>query len=392
MTATCTAAGPVASAVGSSDYPRAARQTVLMLVGGGLSHASGGVGTQISYLLSNWSAQEPAPEVRVLDTRGAGSLLSGAVRFAGAGAVVLYSCATRRSLIVHAHMTTRGSALRKSLLCALAHVLGAKIVVHQHGADFEAFFRTLPGPARAVLRAVLRRSHAVVVLGDSARQFFAAELGISPERLLRIPNGVPRVASVSAQARDAAEPLLLFLGRLGDRKGVPELLAALATDELRRRPWRAVLAGDGEVGRFRACVDQLGLNGRVEIRGWQSRQEASELLRRASILVLPSRHEALPVVILEALSFSVAVIATPVGSIPEFLRDGVDALLTPPGDPERLARAIIALLDDPARRAEIAASGHRTFLAELQIEAAAKRLSDLYGTLVARVDIGARPC
>ena len=178
--------------------------------------------------------------------------------------------------------------------------------------------------------------------------------------------------------------MLLFLGRLGDRKGVPELLAALATDEVRRRPWRAVLAGDGEVGRFRACVDQLGLNGRVEIRDWQSRQEASELLGRASILVLPSRHEALPVVILEALSFGVAVIATPVGSIPDFLRDGVDALLTPPGDPEQLAQAIITLLDNPGKRAGLAANGHRTFLAELQIDAVAKRLLDLYGTLVAR--------
>ena len=90
MTATCTAAGPAAPGTGSSGHPRAARQTVLMLAGGGLSHASGGVGTQISYLLSNWSDTELAPEVRVLDTRGAGSLLSGAIRFAGAVAVVLY--------------------------------------------------------------------------------------------------------------------------------------------------------------------------------------------------------------------------------------------------------------------------------------------------------------
>jgi glycosyltransferase involved in cell wall biosynthesis len=363
-----------------------------MLAGGGTSHASGGVGTLISYLLSNWSATESAPEIRVVDTRGAGSLLSGALRFAAASAVVLFSCCSRRPLIVHAHMTTRGSALRKSMLCALAQFLGAKIVVHQHGADFDAFFQTLPGLVRALLGAILRRSHAVIVLGDSARRFFAAEVGIAPERLLRIPNGVPRIPSSRVQVRDAAEPLLLFLGRLGDRKGVPELLAALGTAELRSRPWRAVLAGDGEVDRFRASVDQLGMAGRVEVRGWQSRQETSELLERASILVLPSRHEALPVAILEALSFGVAVIATPVGSIPDFLRDGIDALLTPPGDPEQLARAVIALLDDPGKRAELAANGHRTFLAELQIEAVANRLSDLYGTLASGAGMSAQPC
>ena len=352
---------------------------VLMFAGGGLSHVSGGVGTLLTNLLDHWAESANAPVVEVIDTRGAGGKAGAAACFAKALTRLLLSCVGSERPVVHVHMTTRGSAFRKSLLCAIGQALGCRTVVHQHGADFEQFYGKLPRAARAVMNRVLVRADSVVVLGGRGREFFAGTVGVPRGQIHCIPNGIvsPAVAP-GCQAAPGEPPLILFLGRLGERKGVPELLAALADRSLAGHAWRAVLAGDGEGARFRREVIATGLSERVEIRDWQDREAASRLLRSAAMLVLPSHHEAMPMAILEALAHGVVVVTTPVGEIPEFLHHDEEALLVPPGDVGRLSGAIAALLADPARRARLAQAGRRTFDARLKIDAVAQSLAGLY--------------
>ena len=354
-------------------------KTVLMLAGGGLSHTSGGVGTLIGYLIGCWASDPDGPAVRVLDTRGDGGVAGGAWAFARALATLVWQCVAGRAALVHAHMTTRGSVIRKCLLCATANLLGVPTVIHQHGADFHSYFRRQARPVRRLIRAILNGSKGVVVLGESWRDFLIDEVGVEPRKIRIVANGVPKPArAVRQNAGAAVRPTILFLGRLGNRKGVPELLAALGQDRVRSREWRAILAGDGEVERFRQEVAAAGLSDRVEVLGWQDRGATTALLEEAQIVVLPSHHEAMPVAILEALSHGIAVIATPVGVIPEFLRDRREALLVPAGDIERLGDALTALLDDPQARSELAAAGNRMFLARLEIGSVAQKLLALY--------------
>ena len=82
--------------------------------------------------------------------------------------------------------------------------------------------------------------------------------------------------------------------------------------------------------------------------------------------------------VLEALAHGVAVVATPVGTTPEILENGVSALLVPPGDVTALGEALARLIDDPALRGRIAAAGHGVFRARLDIALAAERLTELY--------------
>ena len=88
----------------------------------------------------------------MLDTRGGGSKAAGVLRFASALLQVIVLCGARRADLVHAHMTTRGSALRKCLLCAVAILLRVPVVMHMHGADFIAFYNRLPRWARGAFR------------------------------------------------------------------------------------------------------------------------------------------------------------------------------------------------------------------------------------------------
>jgi glycosyltransferase involved in cell wall biosynthesis/peptidoglycan/LPS O-acetylase OafA/YrhL len=356
---------------------KASPPMVLVLVGGGFAPLSGGIGVLLRNLIDAWAGMPQAPRLRMLDTRGGGNKVLGGLRFAGALLQAAWLCATRRVQLVHAHMTTRGSALRKTVLCSVAILLRVPVVMHMHGADFIPFYRGLAPWLRSPLDAVLQRAAHVVVLGAAWRAFLIDEMGVSPQRISIVANGVP-LPPQSAPRMLPDRPRLLFLGRLCARKGLPELIAALGTPALRSRDWRAVIAGDGDPAPFRAMVGWHRLADRVEMPGWLGRADILELLAQTDILVLPSHHEAMPIAVLEALASGVAVITTAVGTVPEFLQDGVNALLVTPGDIASLAHAIEMLLDDAAMRARLAAAGHGVFLEKLEIGAVATRLAALY--------------
>jgi peptidoglycan/LPS O-acetylase OafA/YrhL/glycosyltransferase involved in cell wall biosynthesis len=354
---------------------------VLVLAGGGLSPLSGGVGTLMRNLMERWEQSASAPRIRLVDSRGPGGVATGLLRFARSLLLTAWLCTSGRVHLVHAHMTTRGSAARKTLLCGLAMMIGVPVIVHMHGADFMAFHRGLHPALRWPLDAMLRRARHVVVLGAHWRGFLVQEAGLDPARISIVPNGVPPCAAVLGvpAGSPADAPLrLLFLGRLGARKGVPELISALALPALRDKSWRATLAGDGNAAPFRAMLNWHGLQAKVSLPGWAGRAETQALLAQADILILPSHHEALPLAVLEALAAGVAVITTPVGAIPEFLEHGTQALLVPPGQPAELAAAILRLLEDAGLREKLARAGHAVFRERLEIGGVAACIADLY--------------
>jgi glycosyltransferase involved in cell wall biosynthesis len=347
---------------------------VLMLTGGGISNRSGGVGTMMAALQAEWG---PGVTTEVIDTRGRGGILAGAACFAWALARFV---SARDVDVVHLHMTTRGSVARKCVLLLLSRALRRPAIVHMHGADFFAFHDQLPLTLRRLLAATLRLASHVVVLGEGWRQGLLARTGLAPSQVSIIRNGVP---APHACGRTGQAPVhLLFLGRLGARKGVPAFLAALVSRPMLARSWRATLAGDGDVAHFTAAIARSGLAGRVDLPGWVDRAGAAALMASADILVLPSFHEALPMAVVEAMAHGVAVIATPVGALPEILCDSKNAILVPPGDVSALTAALVRLIDDPALRRRLGQAGHAVFLAELDVAVTARQMFALYASAV----------
>ena len=124
----------------------------------------------------------------------------------------------------------------------------------------------------------------------------------------------------------------MFLGYLSARKGVPELLEALASPALAALRWRATLADGGPVDEFRGRSADLGLADRVTLPGWIDQPTATALCAAADILVLPSHAEGLAMSPLEGLAHGLAVMATPVGAHGEVIEPEQCGLLVPPGD------------------------------------------------------------
>jgi glycosyltransferase involved in cell wall biosynthesis len=155
--------------------------------------------------------------------------------------------------------------------------------------------------------------------------------------------------------------VLFALGRLIEKKGFQDLLAALARlpHEIGGRPWLTLIAGSGPDGpRLARQARELGLADRVRWLGWQD--PADPWYDLADLVVVPSRHEPLGNVILEAWNYRRAVLSTRSDGAAELIRHGENGILVPCEAPAALAEAVAATLAaGDAARAALGAAGHR---------------------------------
>jgi glycosyltransferase involved in cell wall biosynthesis len=175
-------------------------------------------------------------------------------------------------------------------------------------------------------------------------------------------NGVD-TAFFSPDTRKASEPdSLLFVGRLAPGKGLSDLVQAMV-GIVRRHPMaRLRIAGHGPLHtKLKALVGQNGLAGQVELLGHvDSRNRLRDLYRDAWALILPSHHESMPTVLLEAMACGTPVISTDVGSVSDVVANGTNGLLIPPRAPGELARATCLLLSDAGLRNRLGTAARRS--------------------------------
>jgi len=288
--------------------------------------------------------------------------------------------------LVHLHAAMRGSFWRKAIFATIARRFGVPVVLHLHGSEMKDFYAAQPAPVKRLIVGQLEAAARVLVLSESWKRFVAE---IAPRaRTTVVPNyvGVPEAAP--ARARPARE--ILFLGLVGERKGVFDLLPAFVAARAANSALALTIGGDGAIERAKREAVRLGVADHVDLCGWVDPQRREALLARADIFVLPSRNEGLPMSVLEAMARGLPVIATPVGGLPELIEDGANGLLVPPGDPEALARAILELASDPERRAALGRAARATVLARHSAAVVLPVLEDVYAA-VARNKASAAP-
>lgn len=210
------------------------------------------------------------------------------------------------------------------------------------------------------LRLAITSADRVVAISTSTAREIQA---VAPVPVEVIPYAVDLPHPARLAARAGAGTRLLYVGRLVERKGVRYLLDALALlpPELCAE---AVIIGDGpERPNLEAQVATLGLQNRVTFRGWVTPEELDQAYSDASVFVLPAvvdargDTEGLGMVLLEAMTYRLPVISTPLGGITDIVADQRTGVLVPPNDAGALAQAISALAADPARAADLARAG-----------------------------------
>ncbi|MCT7660162.1 glycosyltransferase family 4 protein [Mycobacterium deserti] len=263
--------------------------------------------------------------------------------------------------LVHVHLSHGGSVVRKALPLLAARHAGVPAVIHGHSFDFGGWFDGLPQLAQRVVPAVLPADR-WLVLGSSHVVEYQTRLGIPADRIQVLHNAIPLPEHAVPQT--ASERVhAVMVGRLGERKGSYDVVAAVAAlDPDIRRRLRVTLAGDGEIDGVAAAVAAAGLSDTIHIAGWLDERSRDDLLASAQIFLLPSRDEGLPMALLEAMAWGLAPITSTAGSIGEVITDGVNGLLVDAGRRHQIAAALRTLVTDAPMRARLgsAAREHAT--------------------------------
>jgi len=339
----------------------------------------GGMYKVADYLIQSQTADAAAGTARLrpLDTRGT----AGAVLSLGALAMALARIAWGRIggglAGVHVNMGERMSLFRKGVVIAACRAMGVPVVLHLH-AQMETFYRTLPPLPQRLTRSVFLMASGVVVIGPAARRFVLDILRVPAPRVDIVINGVPEAVAGGGRGPGHGPRRLLFVGNLSDRKGVVDLLRALASPGLDTSDLQVTLVGGGDLARYRRKAREMGLGSFVRFEGWCDQARTRELLASSHVLVLPSHDEVLPLAILEALAHGVAVVATPVGEIPALLTDGCNALFVPLRDPAGLAAGLQRVLYEPGLRESLGRNGRQLYEERFGLRAFFARVASVH--------------
>jgi glycosyltransferase involved in cell wall biosynthesis len=322
--------------------------------------------------------------VRFLVTRGQSSAVAPFV-FLRSMLLLICMAATSSYDVAHINLSADSSTWRKSLLASICRLFRIPYVIHLHSGRYHTFWSSQRPAIRRYIDRMFDQAATIVVLGSAWRELICRNIPAAAERVTVLPNATRSIPETRGPGSENTH--ILFLGRLGPHKGIPELLRAL--DRLRDTgTWRATLAGDGDVEKTKTSISDLGMQDRISVPGWVDSRGTDELLRSADILVLPSHGENLPMCIVEGFGHGLAVVATPVGSIPDILEDRRTGLLVPVGDVGALQTALQDLIGNPELRLHLGEAARREHKARLDLTIYVKHLGEIWKGAVAGRSLG----
>lgn len=243
--------------------------------------------------------------------------------------------------ILHAHMSADNSFYRKAVFIRRAYREKKKIIIHMHGSTFDLFYKERCNEKqKQEVRDIFAMADAVIALSEDWKEFLAQHICV-PDKIHVIYNAVKMP---EAYEKDYSNRKMLFLGILGQRKGTYDLIEVLP-EIFRKYPDAHIyFGGDGEREAAERLCREKGIDGNVTFLGWVRGAEKEKYLKMCSIYVLPTYHEGMPMSILEAMSYGMAVVSTYVGGIPHLITDGGNGLLCAAGDKVKISDALKRLM------------------------------------------------
>ena len=277
--------------------------------------------------------------------------------------------------VLHVHMAAQASFDRKAFFIRKAKKLSKKIIIHQHAADFDAYFlEQADDKKRERIRTVFSMADNVIVLSKEWEEFFGEHV-CDKNKIIVIHNGI-MISEV--KKKDYLKKNILMLGRLGERKGTYDLLEAIP-HVLKQIPnCMFYLGGDGDIQKCRELIKQKNLQDHVSLLGWIDDAKKKEYFENCSIFVLPSHHEGMPMALLEAMGHGLASISTNVGGISSVIENETCGILIQAGDVSQLTRALIRLLEDSELRQKIGEAGQKHIMENFNVESGIQKLISLY--------------
>lgn len=253
----------------------------------------------------------------------------------------------KKICIIHLHTAADGSFKRNSQLLRLAKSFRKKVILHIHASRFKDFYQNAEFNEKTSILNTLKTADRIIVLSESWKNWFMS-IGIEQTRLRVLHNITPHPLVKRSTERDHDKLRFLFLGEIGERKGIFDILKAISEhkNELNGKI-ELRIGGNKNEKLLQSTIIENGLAEMVFFEGWVSGNKKIELLNWADIYILPSHNEGLPISILEAMSYGCPIISSPVGGIPEVVTD--NGIMVTPGNSEEIFAAIRKYIENPEK-------------------------------------------
>ncbi|OUN99904.1 glycosyltransferase family 4 protein [Bacteroides clarus] len=247
--------------------------------------------------------------------------------------------------LVHIHVASYSSLKRKKHFLSLAKFWHKKTIAHFHPHKPEVIFEK--NTQKEYIH-FFKSVNRIVVLSPQWQRWIKESLNIT-ENIQVIYNPCPIVNRSNV---DRSKKYILFAGTLYHRKGFDTLIKAFGKIANEYKNWKIILAGNPKEEKDKELMSklpkQLNIEKQIEYPGWVVGEQKEELFKNASIFCLASSAEGFPMAVLDAWAYGVPVICTPVGGLPDIVRNEENALIFDYGDVDTLAVQLKKLINNKA--------------------------------------------
>ena len=275
--------------------------------------------------------------------------------------------------IIHIHTSELSSIKRKYVFFKISKMLHKKVIIHLHIGN-----QLVEQRGNILYQKIFNGADAIIVLSESIRKKLAVLFHIK-KNVYVIYNPCLKISSV--RYTDVYKEII-FAGTLNKNKGYSVLIRAFAKIATVFPDWKLIIAGNGELIEAKRIAIDCGISERVFFPGWVKEEQKEKLFRRASIFCLASYAEGFPMAVLDAWSYGLPVISTPVGGLPDVLLDKKNVLFFQAGDVDALARQLTTLLSDASLRLKFSAASLYLAYGPFSMSHINDQIIDLYETVV----------
>ena len=338
--------------------------------------AKGGIASVVSGYRG--SELEEAYQIHYIETYCDGGKAAKLCKSIAAYAAFVWELLTCRPDLIHIHSAFGASLYRKAPFVCVGALLGIPVVNHIHGSELSRFYREASNRKKKIVKSVYDRCTKIIALSNHWRDEFSEF--ISSDKIEVIENyGIAQDEIFGSDLKDGNT--VLFLGFLSERKGCLDIPPIAAKVCRKISDVRFVLAGSGneqDVHRIMELADEYAVTDCLEFPGWIRGAEKEKLLKQASLFLLPSYAEGMPMSILEAMGYGLPVVSTTVGGIPQLVTNGENGFLLEPGDTDGLADAVTEILSNLQLQTEMGRKSQEIVKTAHSLEDHCHRLMAVY--------------
>lgn len=215
------------------------------------------------------------------------------------------------------------------------------------------------------------------------------EYGLNPDEISVVSNGVDeKLFYPSKKESENDKKYIMYAGRIDREKGLFDLAESAKSICIQRPDISFIIAGNGrDLNKLRRKIKKIGLQNRFIFLGQIEKNQIIKLYQNATLFILPSYHEGLPTVLLEAMSCGLPVIATDVRGNRDLISNGKNGILVPPQDPKKMAETIITLLEDKKLMELLGKNARKTIIEKYTWNTVSNNFLKCYESLAGRSNL-----